>query len=151
MRILDGEQVLVRIFIGESDRWHHQPLWMALLQRLRKEGYAGATVFRGIGGFGARSVVHTTLLERLSQDLPLVVEIVDTSEHVERLLPVLDDMVSEGLVTIEKARVLEVFAGKAAARPARIAAVRASCPPPGPGARGAAGRGPGRSPRRDAP
>jgi PII-like signaling protein len=68
MRVLDGEQVLVRIFIGESDQWHRQPLWAALLQRLRRDGFAGATVLRGIGGFGARSVVHTTLLERLSQD-----------------------------------------------------------------------------------
>ena len=112
MRVLDGEQVLMRVFIGESDRWHQQPLWMALLQRLRKDGYAGATVFRGIGGFGARSVLHTTILERLSQDLPLVIEIVDTPEHVERLLPVLDEMVSEGLVTMEKARVLKYSGGK---------------------------------------
>jgi len=118
VRILDGEQTLVRIFIGESDRWHNQPLWMALLQRLRKDGFAGATVFRGIGGFGARSVLHTTLLERLSQDLPLVVEIVDSAEHVERLLPLLDEMVSEGLVTIEKARVLKYSAGKRPLDPA---------------------------------
>ena len=112
MRVIDGEQVLVRIFIGESDRWHHQPLWMALLQRLRKDGYAGATVLRGIGGFGARSVLHTTLLERLSQDLPLVVEVVDTPGHVDRLLPVLDEMVTEGLVTIETARVLKYSPGR---------------------------------------
>lgn len=112
MRILDGEQVLARIFLGESDVWHHQPLWMALLQRLRKDGYAGATVLRGIGGFGARSVLHTTLFERLSQDLPLVIEVVDTAEHIERLLPVLDEMVPEGLVTLEKARVLKYSPGK---------------------------------------
>jgi uncharacterized protein len=111
MRVLDGEQVLMRIFIGESDRWRHQPRWMALLQRLRMDGYAGATVFRGIGGFGARSVLHTMLLERLSQDLPLVVEVVDTPEHIDRLLPVLDEMVTEGLVTIEPARVLKYSAG----------------------------------------
>ena len=111
MRVLDGEQVLTRVFIGESDRWHHQPLWMALLQRLRKEGFAGATAFRGIGGFGARSVLHTTLLERLSQDLPLVLEIVDTAEHIERLLPILDEMVAEGLVTMETARVLKYSPG----------------------------------------
>ena len=112
MRILDGEQVLVRVFLGESDQWHHQPLWMALLQRLRKDGYAGATVFRGIGGFGARSVLHTTLLERLSQDLPLVIEIVATPAHGDALLPTLDEMVSEGLVTIEKARVIKYSAGR---------------------------------------
>ena len=112
MRILDGEQVLMRIFIGESDHWRHQPLWMALLQRLRTDGFAGATVFRGIGGFGARSVLHTTLLERLSQDLPLVIEIVDTQEHMERLLPVLDEMVTEGLVTMETVRVLKYSPGQ---------------------------------------
>ena len=100
MRVLDGEQVLMRIFIGESDRWHQQPLWMALLQKLRKDGYAGATVFRGIGGFGARSVVHTTLIE-----------LVDTAAQIDKLLPVLDEMVSEGLVTMEKVRVLKYSPG----------------------------------------
>jgi len=118
MRVLDGEQVLMRIFIGESDRWHQQPLWMALLQKLRKDGYAGATVFRGIGGFGARSVVHTTLIERLSQDLPLVVEIVDTAAQIDKLLPVLDEMVSEGLVTMEKVRVLKYSPGRRPLDPA---------------------------------
>jgi PII-like signaling protein len=118
MRVLDGEQVLMRIFIGESDKWQHQPLWMALLTRLRKEGYAGATVFRGIGGFGARSVVHTTLIERLSQDLPLVIEIVDSQEHIDRLLPALDEMVTEGLVTMETVRVLKYSPGKRPLDPA---------------------------------
>ena len=111
MRTLDGEQVLVRIFIGESDRWQHRPLHVALLERLRKEGFAGATVFRGVAGFGARSVVHTTHLLRLSEDLPVVVVVVDTEEHVARLLPILDEMVSEGLVTMEKARVLKYSPG----------------------------------------
>jgi uncharacterized protein len=112
MRVLDGEQVLVRIFIGESDRWHHRPLSTALLERLRREGFAGATVFQGTGGFGARSVLHTTHLLRLSEDLPVVIEVVDTDEHVERLIPILDEMVTEGLVTLEKARVLKYAAGK---------------------------------------
>lgn len=111
MRTLDGERVLVRVFIGEGDRWHHQPLHVALLERLRKEGFAGATVFRGVAGFGARSVVHTTHLLRLSEDLPILVEIVDSEEHVARLLPILDEMVSEGLVTMEKARVLKYAPG----------------------------------------
>ncbi|HET9793604.1 MAG TPA: DUF190 domain-containing protein [Thermoanaerobaculia bacterium] len=111
MRALDGEQMLVRIFIGESDRWHHQPLHAALLERLRREGFAGATVFRGIAGFGARSVVHTAQFLRLSEDLPVVVEVVDTEEHVRRLLPLLDEMVTEGLVTVEKARVLKYAPG----------------------------------------
>ena len=111
MRTLDGEQMLVRIFIGESDRWHHQPLHAALLERLRREGFAGATVFRGIAGFGARSVVHTSQILRLSEDLPVVIEVVDSEDHVQRLLPVLDEMVTEGLVTVEKARVLKYAPG----------------------------------------
>ena len=112
MRVLDGEQVLVRIFIGEGDKWHHRPLSEALLERLRKDGFAGATVFHGVAGFGARSVLHTAHLLRLSEDLPIVIEVVDTEEHVERLLPLLDEMVSEGLVTLEKARVVKYSAGK---------------------------------------
>jgi len=112
MRVLSGEQVMVRIFIGESDKWHHQPLHVALLERLRKEGFAGATVFHGIAGFGARSVLHTTHFLRLSEDLPVVVEVVDTEEHVERLTPILDEMVAEGLVTMEKVRVLKYAPGK---------------------------------------
>ena len=112
MRAIDGEQMLVRIFIGESDRWHHQSLHAALLERLRREGFAGATVFRGIAGFGARSVVHTAQILRLSEDLPVVIEVVDTDEHVQRLLPILDEMVTEGLVTVEKARVLKYIPGK---------------------------------------
>jgi PII-like signaling protein len=112
MRVLDGEQVLVRIFIGESDRWHHRPLTDALLERLRKEGFAGATVFQGVAGFGARSVLHTAHLLRLSEDLPIVIEVVDTADHVDRLIPILDEMVTEGLVTLEKVRVLKYAAGK---------------------------------------
>jgi len=111
MRTLDGEQVLVRVFVGESDRWKHQPLHVALLERLRKEGFAGATVLRGVAGFGARSVVHTTHILRLSEDLPIVVEIVDSEQHAARLLPILDEMVSDGLVTMERARVLKYSPG----------------------------------------
>ncbi len=106
MRVLSGEQVLVRIFIGESDRWHHQPLHVALLERLRQEGFAGATVYHGVGGFGAHSIVHTTQVLRLSQDLPVIVEVVDTQEHIDRLPAILDEMVSDGLVTMEKVRVI---------------------------------------------
>jgi hypothetical protein len=111
MRVLDGEQVLARIFIGESDKWHHQPLSIALLERLRKEGFAGATVFHGVAGFGARSILHTTHLLRLSEDLPVVIEVVDSQDHVERLIPILDEMVEEGLVTLEKARVIKYAPG----------------------------------------
>ena len=113
MRVLDGEQLLVRIFMGESDRWQHQPLETALLERLRREGLAGATVFRGVAGFGAHSVVHTTHLLERSHDLPVLLEVVDSEEHVQRLLPILDEMVHEGLVTVEKVRVLKYAAGPA--------------------------------------
>jgi PII-like signaling protein len=106
MRVLDGEQSLVRIFIGETDKWHHQPLATALIERLRKEGFAGATVLNGVAGFGARSVIHTTSILRLSENLPVLIEVVDTEEHVQRLLTILDEMVPEGLVTVEKVRVL---------------------------------------------
>jgi PII-like signaling protein len=111
MRVLNGNSVLVRIFIGESDKWHHQPIHVALLERLRQEGFAGATVFHGIAGFGARSVLHTTHLLRLSEDLPVLIEVVDSEAHVERLTQILDEMVTEGLVTMEKVRVLKYVAG----------------------------------------
>ncbi len=103
MRVLDGEQLLVRIFIGESDRWKHQPLETALLERLRREGFAGATVFRGVAGFGAKSVLHTTHLLELSHDLPVLIEIVESEEH--------EEVVQEGLVTTEKVRVLRYSPG----------------------------------------
>ena len=115
MRVLEGEQWMVRIFIGESDRWQGRPLSDALVERLRKEGFAGATVLRGLAGFGARSIVHTSHLLELSQDLPLVIEVVDTEEHVKRLEPILDEMVADGLVTLEKVKVLKYKPG--AARP----------------------------------
>ncbi len=112
MRILDGEQVLIRIFIGESDTWHHQPLHRALLERLRKEGFAGATVFHGVAGFGARSVIHTASLLDLSSDLPVLIEVVDDAEHADRLVAILDEMLTGGaLVTMEKVRVLRYAAG----------------------------------------
>jgi uncharacterized protein len=111
MRVLDGEQLLVRIFIGESDRWKHQPLETALLERLRREGFAGATVFRGVAGFGAKSILHTTHLLELSHDLPVLIEIVESEEHVQRLLPIVEEMVQEGLVTTEKVRVLRYAPG----------------------------------------
>jgi PII-like signaling protein len=112
MRSLEGQQVLVRIFIGESDQWHHQPLHVALVERLRREGFSGATVTRGVAGFGAHSLIHTANILRLSQDLPVIVEVVDTEEQVERLRPILDEMVSEGLVTMEKVTVLRYRPGK---------------------------------------
>ncbi|HVZ31419.1 MAG TPA: DUF190 domain-containing protein [Polyangiaceae bacterium] len=118
MRVLDGTQTLVRIFFGEGDRWHGHPLHRALLERLRAEGFAGATVLRGIASFGANSVIHTTSLVDLSADLPVLIEVVDDDEHVQKLVPILDEMITGGaLVTMEKVRVLRYAAGSQAARP----------------------------------
>jgi PII-like signaling protein len=112
MRVLDGDQLLVRIFLGESDRWHHTPLARALLERLRSEGFAGATVVHGVAGFGASSIIHTANLIELSTDLPVVIEVVDDQVHVDRLLPILDEMITGGaLVTMERVRVLRYAAG----------------------------------------
>jgi PII-like signaling protein len=107
MRILDGQQTLVRIFIGDDDRWHHQPLHRALLERLRREGFAGATVLHGVAGFGAASVIHTSRIVDLSADLPVIIEVVDDEDHVQKLLPILDEMITGGaLVTMEKVHVV---------------------------------------------
>ncbi|MCK6533588.1 MAG: DUF190 domain-containing protein [Polyangiaceae bacterium] len=113
MRALDGEQTLVRIFIGEGDKWHHQPLARALLERLRAEGFAGATVIHGVAGFGARSVIHTASLIDLSGDLPVIIELIDDAAHVDRLLSLLDEMMAGGMVTLEKVRVLRYSAARA--------------------------------------
>lgn len=110
MRTLDGEQMLARIFIGESDRWRHRPLSLALLERLRAEGFAGATVYHGVAGFGARSVIHTANILRLSEDLPVIVEVVDSEDRMQKLIAILDEMVPEGLVTLERVRVLKYAA-----------------------------------------
>lgn len=106
---------LLRIFIGESDRWHHQPLYEAIVLKARELGLAGATVLRGPMGFGAHSRLHTAKVLRLSMDLPIVIEIVDGEENIERLLPHLDQMVREGLVTIEDVKVLKYRAQAPAA------------------------------------
>jgi PII-like signaling protein len=112
MRVLDGEQFLVRIFLGESDQFRHRPLPRALLERLRREGFAGATVIHGVAGFGASSVIHTASLVELSSDLPVLIEVVDDQAHVDRLLPILDEMVTGGaLVTVERVRVVKYAAG----------------------------------------
>jgi PII-like signaling protein len=101
----EEEAVLLRIFIGESDKYRGKPLYQYLLEMFRKEGLSGATVFRGIAGFGKKSVLQTTSILRLSADLPIVIEIVDTREKIERIKPIIDEAVKEGLVTEEKVRV----------------------------------------------
>lgn len=98
--------VLLRIFLGESDRWHGRPLYEALVLRARELGLAGATVLRGPMGFGATSRVHTAKLLRLSEDLPMVVEVVDAPDKIELFLEEIDPMMQGGLVTIENVRVL---------------------------------------------
>jgi len=98
--------VLLRVFVGERDRHGHQPLYEAIVVEARKAGLAGATVLRGLQGFGASSVLHTAKLLELSDDLPMVVEIVDAGEKIEAFLPVLDGLMASGLVTLEKVRVL---------------------------------------------
>jgi PII-like signaling protein len=99
---MEGEGKLLRIFIGESDRWHGKPLYEAIVELARSEGLAGATVLRGIEGFGAKSHLHTSRILRLSEDLPIVIEMVDTAENIDRVLPMLDPMVGDGMLTVEK-------------------------------------------------
>ena len=103
---LPSEAELLRIFLGEGDKHGHRPLYEVLVEEARRRGMAGATVLRGVMGFGAHSRMHTAKILRLSEDLPMVVEIVDTPERIEAFLPYLDSMISEGLVTLEKVRVL---------------------------------------------
>jgi hypothetical protein len=103
---IEGEGLLVRVYIGESDRWQGRPLYEAIVQRARQDGLAGATVLRGVEGFGANSRIHTTKILRLSEDLPIVIEIADATEGIEQFLPVLDEMVSEGMITVEKVRIV---------------------------------------------
>jgi PII-like signaling protein len=103
---LTGEQVLMRIFIGESDKHGHIPLYEALVEFFRKEGFAGATVLRGVAGFGAHSVYHTDKLLRLSMDLPIVVEVVDSRERIDGVMPKIDEMMSGGMITLEKVTVI---------------------------------------------
>lgn len=103
---LPDEGVLLRIFIGESDLHKGRPLYERIVEEARSRGLAGATVLRGIMGFGAASRVHTAKLLRLSEDLPIVVEIVDTREKIEAFIPFLDEIVTEGLVTMERAHII---------------------------------------------
>ena len=100
------EALLLRIFIGESDRWEHRPLYEAIVLKAREAHLAGATVLRGPMGFGKSSRLHTAKILRLSMDLPVVIEIVDTEDKISAFLPVLDPMIGGGLVTVEKVKVL---------------------------------------------
>jgi hypothetical protein len=104
---LPQEAMLLRIFIGESDRWKHQPLYEAIVLKAREMHLAGATVLRGPMGFGKSSRMHTSKILRLSTDLPLIIEIVDTEEKIQAFLPAIDGMMQGGLVTMEKVKVID--------------------------------------------
>ncbi|HET7240489.1 MAG TPA: DUF190 domain-containing protein [Gemmatimonadales bacterium] len=106
MQGLTGERTLMRIHLGERDKYQGRPLYEAIVHLLRTRGFAGATVFRGIMGFGASARVHTEKVLRLSLDLPIVVECVDTEERIQEILPELDPMIGGGLITLERARVI---------------------------------------------
>src|SRR5438046_2493451 len=96
----EGERTLMRIHIGESDKWHGKPLHEAIVEMLRKEGFSGATVLRGVAGYGGSSVYHTDKILRLSQDLPIVLEVIESNERIEQILPRLDEMVGGGRICL---------------------------------------------------
>jgi hypothetical protein len=109
---IPNDAVLLRIFIGESDRWQHKPLYEAIVLAAREVHLAGATVLRGPMGFGKTSRLHTAKILRLSMDLPLVIEIVDSEDHIDDFLPTLDKMMTGGLVTLEKVKVIHYRAAE---------------------------------------
>jgi uncharacterized protein len=111
---ITGTGLLARIYIGETDAWHGRPLYEAIVHLLRERGLAGATVIRGIEGFGAKQHLHTTRILSLSNDLPILIEVVDQEDRLRAVLPELDAMVSEGLITLER---VEVVAYRANASP----------------------------------
>ncbi|MCW5557946.1 MAG: DUF190 domain-containing protein [Verrucomicrobiae bacterium] len=117
MQIPD-DAALLRIFIGESDRWQHQPLHEAIVLKAREMRLAGATVLRGPMGFGKSSRLHTAKILRLSMDLPMVIEIVDAEEKIREFLPVLEGMIGGGLVTLERVKVIHYRGGKESQSPA---------------------------------
>jgi hypothetical protein len=108
---LEGTGLLVRIYLGESDTLQGRPLYQAIVERLRERGLAGATVLRGIEGFGAKQHLHSTRILSLSEDLPILVEAVDSEEKIRAVLPELDEMLSDGLITLEKVDVITYRAG----------------------------------------
>lgn len=110
---LEGEAQLLRVFIGESDRWNGMPVFEAIVLKARELRIAGATVLRGPMGFGAHSRMHTVKVLRLSEDLPVIIEIVDSEEKIKTLLPHIDEMVTEGLVTLERVHVIKYMANNA--------------------------------------
>jgi PII-like signaling protein len=115
MTTLTGEGKLLRIFVGESDKYESMPLHEWVVRKAREQGLAGATVLRGLEGYGAKSKLHTSKILRLSSDLPIVIEIIDVEEKIEAFLPVIDDAISEGLATVERVEVRFYRSGKSGA------------------------------------
>ena len=112
MSIIPEDGYLLRIFVGEGDKRGHRPLYEAIVLKAREAGLAGATVLRGLMGYGAHSVLHTAKVLRLSEDLPMVVEIVDGLDKIQGFLPILDDMIGDGLVTLERVRIIQHRSGE---------------------------------------
>lgn len=108
---LEGTGLLLRIYLGESDQWHGRPLYQAIVERLRERALAGATVLRGVEGFGAKQHLHTTRLLSLSSDLPVLIEAVDSEDKIRAVMPEIDEMVGDGLITLEKVEVIAYRAG----------------------------------------
>lgn len=131
MRELSGESVLMRIFIGDANRYRGKPLYQVIIEMLRSEKIAGATVLRGITGFGANSLLHTTHILRLSQDLPIVIEVVDTQENIDRILPEIEKVMEDGFITIEKVRVLRYSARQPGSGPLKKEAGNQASDKPG--------------------
>jgi uncharacterized protein len=103
---IEGTALLVRIYLGEADHWHGKPLYQAIVELLRERGLAGATVLRGVEGFGAKARLHTARILRLSEDLPILIEVVDQEERLRAILPELDAMITDGLITLERVEVV---------------------------------------------
>ena len=110
--VLPEQGHLLRIFIGESDKYEGKPLYEWIIQKARENGIAGATILRGIEGFGAHSRIHTSKILRLSEDLPIVIEMVDTLEKIDNFIPLIDDAIDEGMATIEKVEIRFYRSGK---------------------------------------
>ena len=106
MSKLTGEKILMRIFVGEAKRYGHRPLYEALVELFMSEGFAGATVLKGVAGFGSHRAYHTHKLLELSSDLPMVVEVIESQEKIDAIMPKLDEMMESGMVTLEKATVI---------------------------------------------